>query len=448
MMFSSSKLKIAYHKASSLKPYDANARTHSDRQIKQIAESIKAYGWTSPIVIDENFMVLAGHGRLRAAIEMGLEKVPTIIASDLTEAEKKAYVIADNKLSDNAGWDKNLLAAEFSAIAKLETDFNFDVTGFTAPAVDWLLSQSDNNNQSDEHESVMHDPERPTISRPYDLWQLGTHHLYCHDATKAYAYGELLGNEKATMVFTDPPYNLPIEGFVSGHGQPQHTDFAMAVGELSEDEFINLLKAIMTHMSAASVDGALHYICMDWRHAYEILSASREVYSNQKNLCVWNKTNAGMGSFYRSKHELVFVFQNGKGKSINNIALGKAERYRTNIWDYPSTSAFSKTRNDDLASHPTIKPLEMVADAILDASNRNDIILDPFVGSGTTILAAEKTGRRAAAMEIAPAYVDLAIRRFEAKTGQEARLAGSGKAFEQVAEERASTTTQSGGGNQ
>ncbi len=440
MMFSTPKLKISYRKVSQLRPYDANARTHSERQIKQIAESINTYGWTSPIVIDENAMVLAGHGRLRAAIELGLEKVPTILVSELTEAEKKAYVIADNKLAENAGWDKNILASEFAAIANLETDFNFDVTGFAAPAVDWLLSHNDDNNDPDEFDDALPDQERPAVSRPYDLWRLGPHRLYCYDATKAYAYDELLGNQKATMVFTDPPYNLPIAGFVSGHGKPQHADFAMAVGELSEENFIDLLKAVMAHMSAASVDGALHYICMDWRHAYEMLVASREVYTTQKNLCVWNKANAGMGSFYRSKHELVFVFQSGKGKSINNIALGKAERYRTNIWDYPSASTFSKTRNDDLASHPTIKPVDMVADAILDASNRNDLILDPFVGSGTTILAAEKTGRRAAAMEIAPAYVDLAIRRYEAKTGQEARLAGVDKTFAQIAEERSSQT--------
>ena len=246
-----------------------------------------------------------------------------------------------------------------------------------------------------------------------------------------------MGRDKASMIFADPPYNLPINGFVSGHGRPQHEEFAMATGDLNEEEFINTLRTPMQHMADASKNGALHYICMDWRHAYEVITAARDVYTEQRNLCVWNKSNAGMGSFYRSKHELVFVFKNGDAKPINNIALGKAERYRTNVWDYQSASAFSKTRNDDLAAHPTIKPVDMVADAILDASHRGDLILDPFVGSGTTILAAEQTGRRAAAMEISPAYVDLAIRRFEKATSMVAMHVGARKSFEEIEKERA-----------
>lgn len=444
MIGSEAKLKIIYRKTCDLKPYDKNARTHSEQQIKQIARSIKTYGWTSPILVDEGITVLAGHGRLAAAKTLGLDKVPTILVANLTNAEKKAYVIADNKLSEIAGWDKDLLAAEFSVIAKLDVDFNFDATGFAAPAVDWLLSRGDGDKVSEVNVRDL-DSSGPVISRPGDLWQLGSHRLYCGDASSSDAYDDLSGNEKAAMIFTDPPYNLPIDGFVSGHGRPKHDDFAMGVGEFDEAAFIDFLKSIMGHMAGASLDGALHYICMDWRHAFEVITAARDVYSEQKNLCIWNKANAGMGSFYRSKHELVFVFKNGNGKSINNIALGKAERYRTNIWDYPSASTFSKTRNEDLASHPTIKPMDMVADAILDASNRGDIILDPFVGSGTTILAAEKTGRRAAAMEINPAYVDLAIRRFEKATNKVALHTGTRKPFEEVAEERATTANMAAG---
>ncbi len=448
MFGSDSKLKIIYRKASDLQPYEANARTHSDRQIKQLAQSIDTYGWTSPILVDESLTVLAGHGRLAAANALGLDKVPTILVANLTDAEKKAYIIADNKLSENAGWDKDLLAAEFSVIAKLDADFNFDATGFAAPAVDWLLSRGDNDNTGDDDEVRDNDADAPVISRPGDLWQLGPHRLYCADASDPDVYDDLLGGDKASMIFTDPPYNLPIDGFVSGHGRPKHDDFAMAAGELDEAGFVAFLKSVMGHMRDASLDGALHYICMDWRHAFDVMTAARDVYAEQKNLCVWNKSNAGMGSFYRSKHELVFVFKNGKAKSINNIALGKAERYRTNIWDYPSASAFGKTRNEDLASHPTIKPVDMVADAILDASNRGDIILDPFVGSGTTILAADKTGRRAAAMEINPAYVDLAFRRYEKATNRVIRHAGTRKPYEQIAEERGHKTRQAAGGSQ
>lgn len=446
MIVSDTKLKIIYRKASDLKPYYANARKHSDRQIKQIAKSIKTYGWTSPILIDKDLTVLAGHGRLAAAKTLGLQKVPTILVSHLSDAEKKAYVIADNKIAENARWDKELLAAEFSVIAKLDADFDFDTTGFAAPAVDWLLSQGDNDNVRDDDDGADAINNGPVIAQPYDLWKLGPHRLYCGDATNAYNYDELLGGEMASMIFTDPPYNLPIDGFVSGHGRPKHDDFAMAVGELAEGDFIDFLNVVMSNMASASLDGALHYICMDWRHTYEMMKAARQVYAEQKNLCVWNKANAGMGSFYRSKHELIFVFKNGKAKSINNIALGKAERYRTNIWDYPSASTFSKTRNEDLASHPTIKPIDMVADAILDASNRSDVILDPFAGSGTTILAAEKTGRRAAAMEINPAYVDLAIRRFEAATNMTARHVRTRKTFEDVEHERTQLAKELTGG--
>ncbi|WP_375202096.1 site-specific DNA-methyltransferase [Hyphococcus sp.] len=446
MIASASKLKIIYRRASDLKLYGANARTHSDRQIKQIADSIKAYGWTNPILVDKDLTVLAGHGRLAAAKTLGLEKVPTIQVSSLSEAERKAYIIADNKLAENAGWDKELLAQEFSVIAKLDADFDFDVTGFAAPAVDWLLSQGENDNGSGDDEDLGDLAAGPVVSRPGDLWKLGSHRLYCGDAADPGSYAELLEREEASLIFTDPPYNLPIDGFVSGHGRPKHDEFAMAAGELSEAGFIVFLETIMQNMSDVSADGSLHYICMDWRHAFEVMSAARKVYNEQKNLCVWNKANAGMGSFYRSKHELVFVFKNGKAGSINNIALGKAERYRTNIWDYPSASTFSKTRNDDLASHPTIKPIDMVADAILDASGRGDIVLDPFVGSGTTILAAERTGRHAAAMEINPAYVDLAIRRYEAATNKVAILTGMRKSFEEVAEERAPKAAQAAGG--
>ncbi len=435
-MSSNAKIKIVYRKASSLKPYGANARIHSDQQVQQIAESIKAFGWTNPILIDKDLTVLAGHGRLAAAQLLGMDRVPTILVSHLSEADKKAYILADNKLAENAGWDKDLVRLEVGAIAKLDANFSFDVTGFSAPAIDAMLSPPANDSGNDEQDFKRVDDGALTVARRGDIWILGSHRLVCGDATEAAAYARALDGQQASMVFTDPPYNVPIDEFVTGGGRKKQKRFAMASGEMTQDAFTAFLESVMLNMCAVSKDGALHYICMDWRHAFETLSAARPNYSEQKNLCVWNKANAGMGSFYRSKHELVFVFKKGTAKSINNIELGKHGRHRANVWDYPGGNGFHVSRKADLASHPTVKPTALIADAMLDASRKGDIILDPFCGSGATILAAEQTGRKAAAIEIEPAYVDLAIERFEAATGTKAMLYGSRLSFEAARAER------------
>lgn len=435
-----SKLKIIYRKASSLKPYAGNARTHSETQIKQIADSIKKFGWTNPILVDKDLTVLAGHGRLTAAQQLGLNDVPTILVSHLSEAEKKAYILADNKLAENAGWDADLLSIELGDIVQLDADFSFDITGFTEPEVDNLLTLKANDNGDEEDAASDAFDGQPAVTKPGDLWLLGEHRLYCGDATQIESYKLVLGDKKAAMVFTDPPYNLPVKGFISGNGAHRHKEFAMASGEMSEGEFIAFLTVVMKNMAASSTNGALHYICMDWRHILELMTAAQDIYDGLKNLCVWNKSNAGMGSFYRSKHELIFVYKNGKAAPINNIELGKHGRYRTNVWDYAGASGFSNTREDDLAVHPTVKPVDMVSDAILDASHRDDTVLDPFAGSGTIILAAEKTGRKAAAIEIDPVYADVAVKRYESMTGQPARLQKTGKAFAEMRRERTQWT--------
>jgi DNA modification methylase len=391
-------------------------------------DSIRSFGWTNPILIDGDGMVIAGHGRLEAAKLMGLETVPTIRIEDMTDAEKRAYVIADNRLAENAGWDSELLALELKDLVGLEMDIT--LTGFEMGEVDVLIQDLEAGDDADTDEEVPPmDLNRPAVSRPGQLWRLGPHRLICGDALDDQTYVRLLNGEKAQMIFADPPYNVRIDGNVCGLGTVKHPDFAMASGEMSEAEYTAFLKDALGNLSRHSIDGSVHFISMDWRHFYELLSAGREVYAELKNLCVWNKSNAGMGSLYRSQHELIAVFKSGKAPHINNVQLGAQGRNRTNVWDYPGINSFGSNRDEELAVHPTVKPLAMVADAILDCSTRGALILDGFLGSGTTILAAERVGRRAAGVELEPRYVDAAIRRFQSATGIDAIDAESGRTF-------------------
>jgi DNA modification methylase len=286
-----------------------------------------------------------------------------------------------------------------------------------------------------------HVPEAPTgppISRLGDLWTLGQHRLLYGDARDPACYAQLLGGRTADLVFTDPPYNVHINGHVSGNGRVRHREFAMASGEMSEAEFTQFLSTTLGHAVNVSRDGALHFVCMDWRHVFELFSIGRALYDDCLNLCVWNKDNGGMGSFYRSKHELVAVFKVGTAPHINNVELGRHGRNRTNVWDYAGVNTFKAGRLHELASHPTVKPVALVADVLRDASRRSDLVLDPFAGSGTTIIAAEKTGRKAYALEIDPTYADVIIQRLQSYTGKSARLAATGATFEELAEQRAS----------
>ena len=331
-----------------------------------------------------------------------------------------------------------LLALELQFLTNLELEFDATVTGFDAPDIDLLIQDLDLDGTGDEPDEIPDiDRVAPPISRLGDLWLLGEHRLLCADAMKQDSFSRLLDDAKAQMIFTDPPYNVRIDGNVCGLGAIKHREFQMAAGEMTESEFIEFLKTTLGYLARFSVDGSMHFVCMDWRHCFELTSAGRSVYSELKNLCVWNKTNGGMGSLYRSKHELVFVFKNGHGTHINNIELGSHGRYRTNVWDYPGITSMQAGRLDELAMHPTVKPTALMADAILDCSRRGGIVLDCFGGSGTTVVAAEKTGRRGYVIEIDPAYVDVSIRRFEKVTGKEAIHAESGVTFRETKVQRA-----------
>lgn len=421
-----------------------NPRTHSAKQIRQIADSIQTFGFTNPLLIDATGTVIAGHGRLRAARQLGLTRVPTIRLDRLSAEQVRALVIADNKLAELAGWDQDLLALELRGLAELDLDFDLGVIGFEAPEIDILVGHAAKGGASDPADELPTlDPDVPTVSRTGDLWAIGPHRLHCGNALDERAYAQLLGERRARTVFVDPPYNVPIRGHVSGLGRHRHGEFAMASGEMTESDFVSFLGHALQLHASHSLDGAIHFVCMDWRHLGELLVAGRSAYSELKNLCVWEKSNAGMGSMYRSQHELVAVFKVGTAPHINNVELGRHGRYRTNVWRYAGANSFGRERDNDLAMHPTVKPVRLVADAILDCSRRGDTILDGFSGSGTTLLAAERTGRTGYGLELDPRYVDVTIRRMAEYAGIEAVHVESGRTFEEIAEQRASVDDQS-----
>lgn len=429
--------KVVYADVDRLQPHPKNPRKHSRKQIQKIAASIKEHGFNVPVLVDENSLILAGHGRLEAAKLLKLRQVPTIMLSHLTEAQKMSFLIADNKLVEMAAWDIDQLAVNFKELYTL--DFNPELTAFSTAEIDLIIDPD--SNKKEKKESVeLPDGDAIAVSRLGDVWELDGHRLLCGDATKDESYASLMGGQKAQMVFTDPPYNVPIDGHVCGKGGIKHKEFQQASGEMSPKEFTEFLTSVMKQAQIFSIDGAIHYYFMDWRHISEIMGAGTTIFGPLKQLSVWNKDNGGMGSFYRSKHELVFIFKNGEAPHINNFKLGEHGRYRTNVWDYSGVNTIRAGRMQELEMHPTVKPVGLVADAIRDCSQRNGIILDPFCGSGTTIMAAERTGRRCYTMELDPRYVDTAIRRWQKKTGEHAYLINTTKTFEAVASERVATS--------
>jgi DNA modification methylase len=434
---------IQFISPATLRRYPRNARTHSKKQIRQIADSIREFGFTNPVLISDDNEIIAGHGRVQAAQLLQMGSVPTVRLSHLDANQRRAYAIADNKLALNAGWDQELLAVELQSLIAL--DFDIEIAGFSIAEVDILLDDAQQSavsapNDRDEARPSLTDP-AAAITAADDVWLLGRHRLLCADSRNRNSFELLLGGEKCDLVFTDPPYNVPIDGHVCGLGRIRHREFAMGVGEMSRATFVDFLQQTLGHAAGRCRDGAIAYVCMDWRHLGELLEAGNAVFSELKNICVWNKTNGGMGSFYRSKHELVFVFKVGEAPHTNNFGLGGTGRYRTNVWDYPGISSISADRAEELAMHPTVKPVALVADAIRDCSRRGDIVLDPFGGSGTTLIAAQKTGRTACLIEFDPAYCDQILRRFQQSTGKEPQLAATGQGFEAVAEQRVPTLT-------
>ncbi|HEV7417775.1 MAG TPA: DNA methyltransferase [Tianweitania sediminis] len=416
----------------SLKPYERNARTHSKAQVKQITASIRSAGFVSPILIDENDEIIAGHGRLEAAMSLGMETVPVVRLVHLTSAQKRTLRLADNKIADNAGYDLELLAMELKELV-IEESFEIEASGFSITEVDRLIFEQENA-AADPADSFA-EPEPVAVSRPGDLYQLDKHRLLCGDARQQADLERLCGPDLIDMAFLDPPYNVRVDGIV-GRGRVKHPEFAMASGEMSTPEFRAFLKEALAAATALSRNGALHYIFMDWRHVEDVLAVGREIYGSLINLVVWQKSNGGQGSFYRSAHEMIPVFRVGDEQHLNTIELGRHGRNRSNVWQYAGVNTFGKDRMTELASHPTVKPVALVVDAIRDCTKRGNLVLDTFAGSGTTIVACERSGRVCRAIEYSPGYVDVAIRRWQHFTSKDAVHVGTGLTFDELAAER------------
>jgi DNA modification methylase len=426
----SRQLIVEYVSVSALTPDPRNPRRHTQIQISQIAFSIKRFGFNAPILVDEKNNVIVGHGRLLAAIKLGNDTVPVIRLACLSPAEARAYAIADNRLTENATWDEVLLGQVFTELAALDLDFSLEITGFSMGEIDLHIQNSTDLQTTDAAEALPLVSHNRVITKPGDIWAFDKHRIICGDATKPDTYDLLLKGTYASLIVGDFPYNLQIHGHVSGNGGQHHREFEMASGEMTRHEFTEFLSSVLKLLVDNSINGSIHFIFMDWRHLHELLDASVGKYSELKNICVWIKDRGGMGSLYRSQHELVLAFKKGRSPHRNNIQLGRYGRNRTNVWNYPNPNDFGRGEDRDLTSqHPTPKPVRLIADAIMDCSQRGDVVLDPFLGSGSTLIAAERVGRICYGIELDPAYVDLAVERWQRWTGDQAINEKTGLTF-------------------
>ena len=427
-------VQIEYRAVTELILDSRNPRQHPQRQVNQLADSIREFGFVMPVVVDERGQVIIGHGRVLAARKLKMARIPVVEIRHLSKAQLKALRIADNKLGQNAHWDERLLGESLLELKELDRDFDLSITGFSLPEIDLAIQKLS--------EPVVEDIDDASsetgiqVCQLGDVWELGGHRVHCGDATSEAAFERLMTDNRADIVFVDPPYNVRIDGYASPGGKVRHREFAQGSGELSREEFIRFLTDSCINLKNYSKSGAIHFVCMDWKHLDELLAAGREVCAELKNIVAWVKSTAGMGSLYRSQHELICVFKSGTGRHINNIELGKNGRHRTNVWEYDSASTQARKGNNVLELHPTVKPVQLVMDALLDCSNRGDIVLDSFLGSGTTLLAAERTGRVCRGIELDPPYVDTAIRRWQNLTGRDAVRVSDGKLFRDIEAEK------------
>ena len=428
-----SALTIIYRPVSALVSRPTNARKHPKTQIKQIARSIQEFGFNNPVLVDENNIIIAGHGRVMAAKQLGMSQVPTVRVEGLTEEQIRAFVIADNRLAENAEWDNEILSLELQHLSVNDESVDVTLTGFEIAEID-LVIENAKGHSAEEPEFIQTDGAQ-SVTRNGDIWKLGKHRVLCGDALNNSCFKILMAGKKGHLALIDPPYNVPIHRHVSGNGSTRHREFAMASGEMSRSDFIAFLLSSFKLLARYSVANSIHFIFQDWRHLGELFAAAGEVYGEPLNLCVWAKNNAGLGSFYRSQHELICVFQNGKGKHQNNIQLGRFGRNRSNVWSYPNANSFSRQGEEGnlAAIHPTVKPIAMIADAILDCSSRGQLVIDSFLGSGTTLMAAERVGRICYGIEIDPLYVDVAIRRWQKLTGDHAVHTLTNQRFDDIA---------------
>lgn len=409
-----------------------NPRHHSSRKLAALRRAIATYGVFVPLVLDQNGNLLSGEARLACAIELGLSMVPVIVVTHLSETEKRLFALAENRIPELSTWDLPALKLEISELPLADPTLDLTSTGFDTADLDRILNSAASDALGTD--DILPDLESRAVARVGDLFVLRDHRFYCGSAQDPQSYEALLRGELAQMVITDPPYNVPIAGHAR-NSRTTHREFVEASGEMTEQEFTEFLSGFIRHVKCFSSDGAIIYIFMDHAHSLELQAAAYPLLGKQKQLCVWVKDNAGMGSFYRSAHELIYVYKKGTAPHLNHFNLGEKGRYRTSVWNYPGANS-GHDRKGALAMHPTVKPCAMFVDAMLDCSDRNGIVLDCFGGSGVTIIAAERTVRRARVIELDPRYVDLSIRRWQTMTGEKAIHAESGLSFEELSTRR------------
>jgi len=428
-------LRVEYLTPSQLKPARRELRRRTRQHVQRIARSMSEFGCLVPIIVDAGLQIVAGQTRLDAAKLLGLTSVPVIRVEHLTDAQLRLFAIADNKLPEGVEWDKDALRIELGEIELVAPEMDLSSSGFAIAEIDTMYGRHRVTELSDDDRQVAPDAAE-AISCLGDRWHLGRHMLGCGDARDGTLLNDLLGGRKVRALVSDPPWNLKIEGVVSGNGKKKHADFIMAAGEMTKPDFTVFLAEFLETAKLHLVDGALLYVYMVWRNYDALVAAAVSAGLEQENMLVWCKDNAGMGSMYRSQHELIGFFKYGSVSHTNNINLGRHGRNRANVLFYPGVNSFGKGRDAALATHPTCKPVAMLADLLLDCSDPGEVVLDPFGGSGSTLIAAERVERVACLIELDPKYVDAIVRRFEDVAGTEAVHAESGLTFAQVESER------------
>lgn len=408
-------LQVQYKPIGDIHPYGANPREHPRHQLAKLKKSIARNGVVQPLIIDEQGQIIAGHGVYLAAKQLGLRELPTVTLYGLSDTDKRRLRIALNKLGDLSRFTTEVLKGEMLAILAEEPELDVEELGFEVAEIDVLI-HADADLDDDRLPEAAGEPR----AKPGDIWKLGDHIIGCGDARDADFLGRVMAGVLADAAFLDVPYNVSIAGHATRSGQ--HGEFVMASGEMSNDEFVDFLGEALEPAKDVTRDGGVHFICIDHHHVDQVITAAQPLYGARLHICVWNKSNAGMGSLYRSKHEFVAVYRVGMAQHLNNVQLGRYGRSRTSVWDYASVNTVGTSRAAELKLHPTVKPVALVADAIKDVTRPGDVVLDTFLGSGTTLIAAERTGRRCRAIEYSPAYIDVAIERWIAITGGEPEL--------------------------
>lgn len=438
-------LHTEYLATTSLIPMPGAPRQHPKSQIRSLTKSFEAFGQVLPILIDGESRIISGHAQWDVAKRLGMSEVMVIRVEHLNEPQTKALMVALNRLGDLSKWDEQALSTILLDLHEIELGFDIEATGFAEIEIELRIEGLDDVTEAEGEVVLVGDG--PTVTQPGDLWQLGDHRLLCADALKEESWQQLMGEDRAALVVTDPPFNISIDGNVTGLGKFRHREFAMATGELSPAEFTAFLQTAMAHAHHWSAPGSVHTWAMDWRHANEITAAGLAVYERYLNMAVWVKDRPGMGSWLRSQHELFFIFGKGGAPINNRVQLGRFGRSRSNVWHYPSAASVARTSDEGnpLSWHPTVKPLALICDILLDSTAKGEIIADPFAGSGTALMAAEKLGRKARCLELDPAYCDTIIRRWQRWSGAEAIRVADGLQFDVLDSHLAENSDSEGG---